>query len=152
MRTTLLAAIGYEQHSGSAYCSATLNEILIGWLIGVRTGRSALDADAADRVRACRAAAEGARWASVMERLCVPESLLVEALVTDSLHDSREVIVAGYESTFDTGSTRRERLSVVEHLTTIQAVIPARTNRSRHRQVCTDVGEIIQRVGQWTPD
>lgn len=146
-----LAAIGYEGHNVAGHVYTTLNEIVTGWLLGLRTRRTVLEPDAVDRARACREVAQRARWAEAFERLGVPDSLLVEALVTGTLHEKRELVVRGYEDVFAAGTSRRERLTVAEHLAVIEAAIPVSGPRSRMAQVRDDVGEVRSRISLWTP-
>ena len=56
-----LAAIGYEGNDVADHVYASLNEIVMGWLLGLRTRRTVLEPDAADRP-ACREVAQQARW------------------------------------------------------------------------------------------
>jgi CHAT domain-containing protein len=153
------AAAGYQdwkaggqqgRQKSHGYVYATLNALGLGWLLSTRMPRFEFDAcAAAARARECAVMVNTAPWASPFERLGVPDALLVEHLVTDTLRENRELVVGEYLKVFAAGTSRTERLTVIDHVDLLVRLVPGR--RPALRDVVADLSEIRRRLEQWTP-
>lgn len=99
-----------------------LNWAVLEWLLATKHGREP-EADLLAVIDACEKDAASQACADFWCRTAVADAALARALVRRSLAEDRDAIVASYTRLFAEGSSRRDRLTIAEHVRIIGACL-----------------------------
>ncbi|MGH3693634.1 MAG: DUF7379 domain-containing protein [Pseudonocardiaceae bacterium] len=115
----------HRESTGTVDFYPALNEVVLGWLVAQRCGSAFDDTRALELIRQCRAAALARRCPDFWCRVTPADADLAAALISQELPGKIEAVAAGYLQAY-AGSSRRERLAVLEHLDIIERALPRR--------------------------
>jgi tetratricopeptide (TPR) repeat protein len=147
------AARMYEEKLHAVDPYSTLNHVVLTWLEAARTGNGVGRPDDVSLVARCRQALQDTKCPDVWTRLGGPDADLAEHLLKGDLPDHQDKIAAEYEAAFAGGTSRRDRLAVIEHLTILIGGLPTRGKSARNvANVRTALVEIRRRLESWRPD
>jgi len=106
---------------------ATLNRVVVGWLLSFHGGPAPDTVESMATIEGCAAAAGGSPHPDFWYRVTPADCMLIRALVEGRLTDpdDRDAVAHEYEAVITARSTRRERLTVVEHLEVLERCLPA---------------------------
>lgn len=126
------------------YRYPAINAELLDWLVHERDSHLVFDADRADRVVAAVGTATRDESPDFWSRVADADVGFARALIGGSFDADRAVIEDAYRTAF-VRSSRRERVTVLEHLDLVGGMLPDAPTR-------THLVEMRARLDGWTPD
>lgn len=139
------AGMYVDRTDDPGYRYPAVNAELLGWLVHERDPRLVFDADRADRVvGAAVSTASRETSSNFWSRVADADARFARALIGGTFEADRDAIECAYREAF-TRSSRRERVTVVEHLDLVGEMVPDVTIR-------TDLVDVRARLDSWTPD
>ncbi len=119
------AARQYQAVHGGFDFYTGLNWVVLEWLVAVRGNRK-VDPGLVTVIDECLTDARGRTCPDFWTRAAVADAMLARSLVERSLALTLPEVVAAYESALAPDASRRDRLSIVEHLDIIRTALGRR--------------------------
>jgi CHAT domain-containing protein len=138
----------HRERTGQVGFYPALNRVALEWLVTQHTAAPFDAEDALRVVRECRECAASHPCPDFWCRVTPADADLVVALVQGSLPAVADAVVGRYTAEFAAGSSRRERIAVVEHLDILARGLPARNELAATRATLLELRTVLE---TWVP-